>query len=95
MNYPKFKLGDTIQALNTICFSDGSRHNKNEKFFITTSNINYFNNKNNKNNYEVLKRNTCSITTDGNSVGRVIYNDNNRFYKNEPEKYYTDQFIIR
>lgn len=41
MNYPKFKLGDTIQALNTICFSDGSRHNKNEKFFITTSNINY------------------------------------------------------
>ena len=94
MNYPKFKLGDTIKALKDISFSDGTSHSKNENFFVTTSNIHFFNNENNKNNYEVLKRNTYSVTTDGNSVGRVI-TDNNRFYKTEPEKYYNDQFKIR
>ena len=34
MNYPKFKLGDTIKALKDISFSDGSQHSKNEKFFV-------------------------------------------------------------
>lgn len=42
MNYHKFKLGDTIKALTDIKFSDGSLHSKNEIFFISIININYF-----------------------------------------------------
>ena len=42
MNYPKFKLGDTIKALKDISFSDGTLHSKNENFFVTTSNIHFF-----------------------------------------------------
>ncbi len=56
----KFQIGDKVRCVKFTRFSDGSYHSVGQTEEVTEKTVAYYNDKNNRNNYEPTSTHSCS-----------------------------------